>query len=172
MFLQLVNKHSKTLLFLMVIFIIGQLFINYKRGMVITPFFHYGMYSGVINIRNSYQIFEVIQNGKRLHGQDFTPEQWDKIMLPLQYYAGTSKSNRLYETDIKRLLTKMNISSNDKNFITACNYQQFENWYKKYLSKITNQTTTSLTASYRTYLYQSNKLEATNTSLPLSQLCR
>ncbi len=156
----------------MVIFIIGQLFVNYKRGMVISPFFSYGMYSEAINTRNSYDVFEVEQNGKRLRGQDFTPEQWDKIMLPLQYFAGVNKSNLLYKTDIKRLLTKIHISTNDKNFLSACNYQQFENWYQNYLQKITGEKTNSLTVNYRTYLYQSNTLQATRSFLPLSQLCR
>ena len=172
MFLQQVNKHSKTLLLLMVIFVIAQLFINYKRGMVISPFLSYGMYSEVMNINQSYEIFEVSQNGKRLRGQDFTPEQWDKIMLPLIYFAGINKSNQLYESDIKRLLSKLHLSSSEKNFLSACNYQQFEDWYKNYLAQITDQKTEGTTITYRTYSYQSNTLEATDKFLPLSQLCR
>lgn len=172
MFLLQVNRHSKGLLLLMVIFAIGQLFINYKRGMVISPFFHYGMYSGIIKIKNTYDIFEIEQNGKRLRGQDFTPEQWDRIILPLQCYAGVNKSNELYETEIKRLLSKIGVSAASQNFISVCNYQEFENWYKIYVGDVTDEKIHTISVNYCTYQYESNSLRRTANCLPLSQLCR
>ena len=172
MFLPQVNKHSKRLLFFMVIFMVVQFFINYKRGMVISPFLTYGMFSEVINVKKSYDIFEISQNGKRLRGQDYTPEQWDKIILPLVYFAGINKSNQLYESDIKRLLNKLHLPANQVNFLSTCNYEQFESWYRNYLAGITNQKTESLAVTYRTYMYDGDALEATNNFLPLSQLCR
>src|SRR4051812_31223866 len=109
MFLQKVYRHSKILFAAMVFFIAMQLFINYKHGVVLSPFYHYGMYSGVMNTNDSYTIFAVGLNGKQLRGQDFSSQQWDQIMLPLQYYSAINKSNELYEADIKRLLEKMHL---------------------------------------------------------------
>jgi hypothetical protein len=129
------------------------------------------MFSEVIEVKNGYQVFEVELNGKRLRGEDFSPREWDKIILPLQFFADIKKSNQLYETDIKRLLNKIHISAHDANFLLNCNYEQFENWYKTYLENITHQKTNFLTINYRSYKYQSNKLEPTDAVLPLSQLC-
>lgn len=172
MFLQQVNKHSKTLLVLMLVFIAVQLFINYKHGMVVSPFYSYGMYSEVMNVKGQYRVFEITQNGERLRGRNFSPEQWDQLILPLQYFAGISKSNELYQSDIKRLLTKLHLSANDVDFISKCNYQQFEAWYKDHLEQITNKKTQSFSVVYRSYVYQSNALKPTADSLPISQLCR
>jgi len=172
MFLKQVYQHSKGLFTAMIIFILLQLFISYNQGMVLSPFYNYGMYSEVFTIQKNYQLFEVVQNGKRLRGQDFSPEQWDRIMLPLQYFSGINKSNDLYHTTVKRLLTKINISAKEENFISNCNYRQFEDWYTKYLEQVTKEPVSSLSIYYRTYRFSNNKLEATDSVLLLSQLCQ
>ena len=171
MLLQQVYKHSKWLFAVIIFFIAGQVFINYKRGVVFSPFYHYGMYSEVMNIKNSYEVLEVEQNGKVLRGQDFSPHQWDKIMLPLQYFAALGKSNSLYQSDIKRLLAKIHLAAADKNFMISCNYQQFENWYRKYLQQITKQPVTSLNIRYHIYHFTAGKLNPADSVTMLSQLC-
>jgi hypothetical protein len=171
MYIRQLYSYSR-LLFVIAIFVIcSQLFVILIWGIEISPFYNYGMYSEVMTVKNSYPVFEIVQNGKKLRGQDFTPERWDKIILPVQYFTDIHKSNQLYETDIKRLLGKFHISANEKNFLSTCNYQQFEDWYKSYLSDVTNEKTQSLSVNYSTYLVQSNHLIASNAFLPLSQLC-
>lgn len=172
MYLRQLYNHSRLLSALVIIFICGQLFVILIWGIVITPFYNYGMYSEVMPVRKTYKVFEVELNGRRLRGQDFSPQQWDKIVVPLQFYVGIKTSNELYRTDIKRLLEKMHIAANDANFLVSCNYQQFENWYKNYLEQLTNEKINSLSLNQRSYQYHANKLEATNSLLPLSQLCR
>ena len=172
MYLRQLQTHSRLLSALVIVFICGQLFVILIWGIVVTPFYNYGMFSEVIDVKNSYQIFEVEVNGKRLRGQDFSPQEWDKIMLPLQFYSGIKQSNELYKTDIKRLLDKMHLSASDANFLLSCNYQQFENWYRNYLQDVTNQKTESFTVNYRSYEYRLNKLQPTSSFIPLSQLCR
>ncbi|MCW3112202.1 MAG: hypothetical protein JWR18_598 [Segetibacter sp.] len=130
------------------------------------------MFSEVIAVKDDYQVFEVEVNGKMLRGGDYSPQEWDKIILPLQFYASVNQSNQLYKTEIKRLLHKMHLSANDANFLISCNYAQFEKWYKSYLQHITHQKTESLSVNYRNYKYHLNKLEATPSHIPLSQLCR
>lgn len=172
MYLRQLHTHHRLLSAFAIIFICGQLFVILIWGIVITPFYNYGMYSEVIEIKKNYEVFEVEVNGKRLRGEDFSPQEWDKIILPVQFYAAINKSNELYNTEIKRLLDKMHISVNDQNFLLSCQYQQFENWYKDYLQSITKQKAASLTIHYRNYKYDLNKLVPTTSSLPLSQLCR
>lgn len=171
MFLRQLQLHSRPLSILLILFVCGQLFVVLIWGIVITPFYNYGMYSEPIAVEKNYQLFEVELNGKMLRGQDFSPQQWDKVLMPLQYYAGIKKSNALYSSDIKRLLNKMHIASNNADFLQHCSYEQFEPWYKNYLESITHRRTNSLFIHYRLYKYQSNQLVATDTLQPLSQLC-
>lgn len=172
MFLRELQTHNRLLSALVTIFICGQLFVILIWGIVSTPFYNYGMYSEKIALQKNYNVFEVELNGKRLEGRNFSPTEWDKIMVPLQFYAGIKSSNELYKSEIQRLLNKMHFNSTEALFIQSCNYEQFENWYKKYLEAVTNQKTESLTVTYRNYELRSNKLEATPSFIPLSQLCR
>ncbi len=172
MYLRQLQAHSRLLSAAVILFICGQLFVILIWGIVITPFYNYGMFSEVIHQKDSYEVFEVEVNNKRLRGENFSSQQWDKVILPLQYYAGIKKSNSLYRLQIRRLLGKMQVSTNDANFIQLCNYAQFENWYKHYLQTITNQEIQSVVIYYRNYQFQSNRLQATPSFIPLSQLCR
>ena len=134
MFLQEVYKHNRWLFLAMALFIVAQLFINLKRGLVVSPFYHYGMYSEVINVETKYNVFEVQVNGKKLQAENFSPQQWDKIIVPLSFYTSIDKrSNTLYNTDVQRVLNKLHITSTASNFVQECNYNDFEKWYRLYL---------------------------------------
>jgi hypothetical protein len=172
MYLRQLYSHSRLLYSLVILFICAQLFVILIWGIVISPFYNYGMYSEVMDIKKDYQIFEVEVNGNRLQGQAFSPQQWDNIILPLQFYSNIQQSNRLYETDIKRLLQKMQISSNEADFVSSCNYPQFEKWYIQHLQAITKQKILAIKINLRQYQYQSNMLQPTSSALSLAQLCR
>jgi hypothetical protein len=154
----------------MVFFIIGQSLVAFKRGILITPFLNYGMYSEVFRVDTLYPVFKIEQNGKLLRGQDFSPQQWDKILLPLSYYANKDRNNSLYDTEIKRILAKARIETTANNFLIGCNYAAFENWYSKYLTTITGKQTQSLKIYYQAYRYHKT-LTATDSIIPLSALC-
>ena len=155
----------------MVLFIVGQLFINYKHGMVFSPFYHYGMYSEVMKEKSSYRVFEIQVNGRELQAKGFTPQQWDNIILPLNYYASINKSNALYQTDIKRLMNTIHISVNDINYMQNCDSKGFEKWYKNYLSSVLKEDIATLNILYRSYQYNSGSLQPTDSSSSISQLC-
>jgi hypothetical protein len=172
MFLQKVYKHNKLLFALMITFIIGQLFTNYKHGMVFSPFYHYGMYSEVMKEKDTYGVFEIEANGKKLAAQNFTVQQWDEIILPLNYYSSIrTKSNALYNSDIKRLMNSIHLNSNEDDYIQCCNSDGFESWYQLYLSNVLNEKINSLVIIYHLYQYKSRSLQPTGSILSLSQLC-
>jgi hypothetical protein len=156
----------------MIAFVVGQLFINYKHGVVASPLFHYGMYSEVMKTHNSYGVFEVVANGKVLAGKDFTPQQWDKILVPLRYYAQLNNvSNKLFYTDIKRLMNAAHLAPNEQQYAQECDAGKFMAWYKPYLSKIVNRPVENLNVRYRLYAYKEKRLAPTDSLLTLSQLC-
>ncbi len=154
------------------IFIIGQLFINIKRGMVFSPFFHYGMYSEVIPVRRTYGVFEIIVNGSTLQAQNFSAQAWDKIILPLTWYSSIkTKSNSLYYTDIKRLSGKLYITTNERNYLQNCDSNTFQRWYKSYLQAILEQEIGTLNIYFRIYQLNSGHLQPTDSASSLSQIC-
>jgi hypothetical protein len=172
MFLQKLYKHNKLLFALMIAFIIGQLFINYKHGMVFSPFYHYGMYSEVMKEKDNYAVFEIEVNGKKLLAQNFTIQQWDKIILPLNYYSSiNTKSNALDYSDIKRLMNAIHIDANESKYIQTCNSKKFENWYQLYLGNLLNKKIDNLQIQYHIYQYKSGTLQPTDSILLLSQTC-
>jgi hypothetical protein len=155
----------------MISFIIGQLFINFKRGMVISPFYHYGMYSEVMKPKPLYGVYEVKVNDQLLSGKDFTPQQWDKIIQPIKYFHSLDSMKGLYEKDVKRLMLMLHITTDDKKFTSQCDAGLFYNYYKLYLQNILNKTIDSVEVSYRNYSFTGAKLNPIEEVFTLEQLC-
>jgi len=133
-----------------ILFIAGQLFINYKRGVVCSPFYHYGMYSSVIKPAETYNIPEVFINGNRLAAKDFSPQQWDNIMQPLEkFYTQNDWNNNLWHTDIQRMMPFTD-SSKFANTISA---EQFETWYRQRLENITGEKINSYSIIFTDYSF-------------------
>lgn len=172
MYLQQLYKHSKWLFALVALFIVGQLVVNFKRGMVVSPFFHYGMYSEVFKPAPTYEVFEVSVNGKQLRGSNYAPWTWDKIIVPLTYYSSINRSNQMFTGDIQRLMSKLRLPANEKHFLLTCDYPAFEAWYRLYLAKIINQPVSSINIISRTYQLQNGRLQPTAKFQLLSELCR
>jgi hypothetical protein len=172
MFLKKVYNYSRGLFLFMALFVIAQLFVNFKQGMLLSPFYHFGMYSEPFKLEESYNVFEVRQNGKLLQGKDFSAQQWDKILLPIAYYADIKTNNILFEKEVKRILAKLHVAPDQKQFLETCDYNQFENWYKTYLQNITAISTTSIDVTSRLYTFKEGRLQTTSSVTLLSQLCR
>lgn len=134
---QLYQQHKGWFLFV-VLFIAGQLFINFKRGVVFSPFYHYGMYSEKVNLTDSIAIAEIIINNKPLKPFDFSAQEWDKLVLPI-YFNSTvaTHNNDLYRMDIERLLKKIGLQPKEQDYIMAWHDSiGFIKWYKPYAEKI------------------------------------
>ncbi|MDB5191619.1 MAG: hypothetical protein JWQ96_1182 [Segetibacter sp.] len=156
----------------MIFFAVLQLFINFKRGMVVSPFYHYGMYSEVIRVKASYEVFEIWVNGERLQGKDFSAQQWDQVILPVQYFAAlNTKSNPLYFNEIKRLMAKIGLKADEEKYVATCNYNQFQWWYKQYLNHIVKRDVAGVKILSRGYIFQQT-LKPTSTYTDLSALCQ
>ncbi len=144
-FKQLYHNHKGWFVFA-VLFCIAQLFINYKRGVVVSPFFHYGMYSAKKDMPDTITVFEVQINGKPLEPFHFSAQEWDKLMLPLYQYAAVQQHNsNKWNTDIERLLSKINIHPNAANFLLMDNAEKFKTWYQSYTETIIGYQINSLT---------------------------
>ena len=144
MYLRKIYQQHKGWFIFIMIFISAQLFINYKHGVVFSPFYHYGMYSSVINPQAYYGVTEIIVNGKMLQTKDFSPPEWDKIILPISMNNNQEEWNSsIYNNTIKRLLHIKDSSA----YVNHYNTSQFQKWYKCYLADIIHEKIDSLEIS-------------------------
>jgi len=132
-------------------FALVQLLVNAKQGVVFSPVYHYGMYSGVTVPNTQYEVTEVVVDGQPLQTQNFTPAEWDKICYTVELYRHQQAFNQqLWGTTIKRLL-HLQDSSKYTNTITGAG---FNGWYIDYLESILHRKVE--TVDIRTVTYSFN----------------
>ena len=108
--------------------------------MVFSPWYNYGMYSEVIKPQNQYTITKVYADDKLLTGNQFTPQQWDRIHFNLQLAAAAKCNAHFYSTQVKRIYQKFHLPTPDslkfinKNLTTeeieTSNRKQIASWLK------------------------------------------
>lgn len=120
----------------MLLFAAGQLLVNFKAGMVFSPFYHYGMYSAKSPPRQSYFINLVQVNGDTLGGADFTPGQWDKIHYTLHQVISSRCDSLFYQNQISRLYKKAGLPPPpSKYFLNAGSADYRLQTYKAWLAQ-------------------------------------
>lgn len=138
MFITKAYRTSTILALSFIVFACLQLFINFKRGIVSSPFFHYGMYSQVHVKPKNLAVFAIKVNNTLLEPYSFAAQEWDKIILPLQAFDTLQQNyhQQKFSADIGRLLQKIHLQPNAKHFNQNLNKANFTNWYTHYLSNI------------------------------------
>ncbi len=97
----------------MLLFLLVQLFCFYKRGMVFSPWYNYGMYSEIIKPDSIYNINKVYADGALLQGNKYSPQEWDEIHFTLAQAAVAECNGNFYSTQIRRLFQKFHLSAPD-----------------------------------------------------------
>lgn len=148
----------------MVVFVLLQLYINYKHGMVISPFYHYGMYSEPMPVEPAYQSYLITVNGQTLQGKNFTAQQWDKIYQPIIYYHNIDSSNRLYTQQVMRIMDKVNTKVKPDRFLQSVAAGRFCQWYTKYLESVLQKKINQISIEEIHLTFSSGHLHATDSS--------
>ena len=147
MYLKQLYQHNKAWFAVILLFIFCQLFINFKKGIVFSPCYHYGMYSEVMKPGTSYPVFEIIADGAVLQVKDFSAQQWDKIMQPIIYYSKHKTWNR----DMYREVQRITGISDSVNYVSNVQKKDFFDWYRNYLSGIIGKEVRSIIIQQKTY---------------------
>ena len=130
-------KNSKLLLLFFIFFIVAQLYINFKVGVVATPFLHYGMYSAKSDIPAAVEAWEIEIDNKRVELQALHQKSVDNLTDPLsKFYNLSNDSAVLYQT--KRFLEAAYLPFNETNFHYSLSKEEFTRFYAKHLSKVLN----------------------------------
>ena len=144
MYFQQLYRTNKFWFLFVLIFALCQIFINYKQGIVITPLYHYGMYSKKVESIDSIELYAVKINGKVLQPFQFSAQEWDKLMVPVHQYCKIEKHNNdLFSKDIKRILNRLYLTADTSNFIVQKQPETFLNWYKNLLVSDENSSKTA-----------------------------
>ena len=120
--------------------------------MTITPFLHYGMYSGKFNLSPTVEVWEVVINGQKLDLVDFSSVTDDYIIEPVRSYYFSKQNQDIYERTISRILTKVRLSYHPSVFDSSTSQAAFDEWYKKRLSTILKKDISSIKVFKSTYI--------------------
>ena len=86
-------------------------------------------------------------DGQELKATDFSPQQWDKIKLPIVYYSKQDEWNSYMFSEIHRL-TGINDTS---RFLNNMNKHDFISWYQQYLSALLHKKVITVDIQTKTY---------------------
>ena len=151
-------KHNKLLAVIVILFALLQLINNIRQDIAISPVYSYGMYSERINPSSTYIVPEVFVNGKQLQTKNYTPQQWDNIIVPVsKFYEQKDWNSAMWQTDIRRLLP----FSDSTKFLNTMTEDQFKNWYKNHLPFILNEKVDTINISFNSYQFNNTILKKT-----------
>ena len=153
MYLKRLYKYHKGWFAFVVLFAAAELFICFKRGVVLTPFLQYGMYSSVQKPAESYTAPLIIVNKRILHTSTFSGYAWDKLTIPLDAFRSEREWNRrIWTTNISRML---HLRDSTPYVNPPLGGERFADWYKACLPNIIHEPVSSLFIPYITYCYDS-----------------
>ncbi|TDW95972.1 hypothetical protein [Dinghuibacter silviterrae] len=152
MYLKRLFTYHKGWFAFVALFALAGVIVCIKRGVVLTPFFQYGMYSKVENPQGSYTIPVILVNGRPLQTADYSGRAWDKIVAPLEAFRSGQEGNRqLWTTDISRLL---HLRDSTPYVNRSISDGQFLAWYKAYVSRTIHRSVDTLSIQYATYSWE------------------
>lgn len=153
------NKMA-TLVFLLFIFLWG--FINYKKGAVATPILQYGMYSGRFYISDTQNVVRLFVNDKPVDFSKYGMSDRDQLQIFLEDYIASKEKNEMVFNTMQRILNKAGIGQYMKreHFTNQVSDEDFTNWYKKMVGKITGEKISRLQVFQQKYIWINGQLTA------------
>lgn len=151
MYLKKLYMQSKFWFVVIVLFAIGQLVLDYKDGIEVSPFYHYSMFSFPYHYTNTYECVEVSVNGKQLQTKDFTPNGWDNITMPIiQYTHQSGWNSAMYNQTINRVLP----ASDSTLYTNRLSQNAFDDWYHQRVLRLLKVADSTSTVQYNIVSYQ------------------
>ena len=133
MFLKEVYRYSKGLFALMAGFALFQLICFYKHGMVFSPWYNYGMYSGKTSIQPNYEVYAL--PGK--YSADvrwLMPQRDDRVYNAMIWYHYQEKNNRFVRNNVLAIAGKFGWQPDTLKFISRLDETAFRSWFYNYAS--------------------------------------
>ncbi|MFN5475191.1 MAG: hypothetical protein ACK57D_14495 [Sphingobacteriales bacterium] len=136
MYLRKAWHYNKLFFTLVVLFIIGQAFVTYNRGMVFSPFFNYSMYATKFPRVDSIGVIEMYSEGKLLSPTEVSPRSWDKLTMAYSYSADLQK-NEWFVSEIIRLTSGVGLQWPTDPYLNKLSDEALDNKWRAMFLKIT-----------------------------------
>jgi hypothetical protein len=160
MFFKKLYQHSKLLFLIFVSFLFAFVFLNYKWGVVATPVYQYGMYSGPMYLRDTLHLMQVNINGKKLNMGKYTFASKDKMLVMPDKYLKSLHQNKAIQQSLQRIFTPLGMWSlfNSDKFVQQVQPQIFMQWYRNQLQRFIHEEINSIEILQQDYLRQATHL--------------
>ena len=133
MYLIQLYKRNKWWFVVVVLFAFGQVFINYKNGVMCSPFYNYNMYSYPSLPHNWYSVVHISVNGRLLQPKDYSPHEWDNLIQPIIFFDKEKGWNSMiFHTEVQKLFPIHDSALYENNI----SERVFFDWYKKQVLRI------------------------------------
>lgn len=161
MFLKDLYLHSKKLFIVVTLFVTTFLYINYKQGIIISPIYEYGMYSGYFHLQDTLVAYHIYVNDKIVDPAILNLAERDLVFIsPISFYmqAEHNDINFLMSNNIfnKMHIGKIIVKSNFENNTLE---KDFLNWYRKLLQKVFSIAIKRFAIYKQSYIYQDNNIK-------------
>jgi hypothetical protein len=163
MYLLRLYRYNKWLCVAILLFVIMQLLVTYKRGMVISPWYQYGMYSEKIYPKQVYTV------NNRLSGPEWifllSPQSDDQINVPLDNYRHVSQNDSLYQKEISRLFPAFHLPVPKATcYQSPLSKEKFIAWYRNQVLQPSPDSLSIL----QTVIWDGKELKQSHRFLPYS----
>lgn len=135
MFLKNLYNYSKALFFALVFFIILFVYLNYKWGIIATPVYQFGMFSGMMKKTDTQNIYHIYVNDRLLDMSKIYFSKRDLLLNSIAFYKIQQQHNISVFDILNPFFSKVKFTSWDINiFSNNITDEQFLTWFKKKLS--------------------------------------
>jgi hypothetical protein len=165
MFIKKLYNYSKAGCIVFLFFIGSFFFINIKQGVVAAPILQFGMFSSVFYISDTQTVAQIYLNDTLLNYADYSFAKRDIILTCLDMYLKQKETNSASFVTMKRLLSKIGIGKwmNERLYSNDITDEQFTNWYKLLLERVTKKSIYKLEIYSQKYLWNGSCLKPTGT---------
>lgn len=166
MFLLKLYQFNKLAFVLFASFIIAFIFLNYKWGLVATPIYQFGMFSGIETIKTQTNAYSVYVNNQLLNLNNYTAPELDLILIPARQYLLQKSNNESVYYTFKNVFSKVGISGllKEKNFRNDITTRAFSDWYKSEIGKQLYFKVESVKITSRNYFFINGQFFAADSS--------
>lgn len=161
MFLKKLYGHSKVLFVVFLSFLAAFIFFNYKWGVVATPIYQYGMFSGPVHLSDTLTMMEVNINGASPDMSQYSFISKDKMLVMPEKYLLSLLQNGTVEATMQSIFSKIGAGNwmHGNQFVPDVDSKTFMLWYQHQLQDFVKTKIDSIQIYQRKLLWNGSRIE-------------
>ena len=162
MFIKKLFRHSKVAAICFLSFIAAFLYLNYKWGIIASPIYQLGMFSGVMHKNDTQSVYTVYVDDQPLILNNRAFIHNDMLLVALTQYENHQEHNKEVMDVFNRLSHKIKGTDLPATFFTnTIKDEAATEWFKQLLSR-TGVTVRKLSVSSNKYVWDKQQLKPTS----------